>query len=148
MIIAWSMILAYDQQLSIAWSTIIIHDQQLIIAWSTIIIHDQQLIIAWSMIIAYDQQLIIAWSTLIIHDQQILWYKKEGDFDFFTYFTALESLKKLFIAAKCVKSQNHPPCNTIKFVDHVWSLINVDHAMINCWSCMINVDHAMINCWS
>ena len=24
----------------------------------------------------------------------------------------------------------------------------IDHAMINCWSCMIIVDHAMINCWS
>ena len=48
-----------------------------------------------------------------------LQYKKGGGFGFFTYFTALESLKKLFIAAKCVKSQNHPPCNTIKFVDHV-----------------------------
>ena len=32
---------------------------------------------------------------------------------FFIYFTALESLKKLFIAAKCVKSQNHPPFYTI-----------------------------------
>ena len=140
-----------------------------------------------SMIIAYDQQLIMAmindhslWSTVghsLINDHSlwstnlIAW--KGGWFWLFTYFTALESLKRLFIAVKCVKSRNHPPCYTIKFVDHrlwslimlwstvdhrLWSLImlwsTVDHtlwsliiAMKGCWSYMMNIDHAMKDRW-
>ena len=35
------------------------------------------------------------------------------------YFTAIESLKKFFIAVKCVKSQNHTPLYTINYVDDV-----------------------------
>ena len=125
----WScMINSWSWQWSI-WSTVdhsMINDHGL---WSTV---DHSMINDHSL-----------WSTHFI-----AW--KGGWFWLFTYFTAIESLKMLFIAVKCVKSRNHPPCYTIKFVDHrLWSLIilwsTVDHrlwSLIMLWS---TVDHRL---WS
>ena len=95
--------------------------------------------IAWSMIMAYDQQGIIVWSTVIIYDQQIFSHKKGVGFDFLHILQQKESLKRLFIAEKCVEIQNPPPFmrkNLLIMYDNCWSyyerllIIRYDQ-----WSC-------------